>query len=78
MEITRTSLDTTRGSADWFTGDVYLDPVAAAPRGQGRGYHDTMKPALGQVAIDLIATGPGFIDKVQFVTRMFDFADDLV
>ncbi|WP_220492348.1 hypothetical protein [Propioniciclava sp. MC1683] len=31
MEITRTSLDTTRGSADWFTGDVYLDPVAAAP-----------------------------------------------
>lgn len=31
MEITRTSLDTTRGSADWFTGDVSLDPVAAAP-----------------------------------------------
>ena len=31
MEITRSSIDTTKGPADWFTGDVYLDPVAAAP-----------------------------------------------
>ena len=28
MQITR-DLDTTKGPADWFTGDVYLDPVAA-------------------------------------------------
>jgi quercetin dioxygenase-like cupin family protein len=33
MEITRSSTDTARGPADWFTGDVYLDPVAA-PTGQ--------------------------------------------
>lgn len=29
MQITRSSLETTRGPADSFTGDVYLDPVAA-------------------------------------------------
>jgi quercetin dioxygenase-like cupin family protein len=31
MDITRSSLDTIQAPADWFTGDVYLDPVAAAP-----------------------------------------------
>jgi quercetin dioxygenase-like cupin family protein len=35
MEITRTSLDTAKGPADWFTGDVYLDPVAS-PSPPGR------------------------------------------
>ena len=29
MEITRSGLDTVKGPVDWFTGDVYLDPVAA-------------------------------------------------
>ena len=29
MQITRSSIDTTKGLADWFTGDVYVDPVAA-------------------------------------------------
>ena len=29
MQITRSSLDTNRGPADWFTGDVYIDAVAA-------------------------------------------------
>ena len=29
MEITRSSLDTTRGSSDWFSGTVYIDGVAA-------------------------------------------------
>ena len=28
MQITRSSLDTFRGPPEWFTGDVYLDPVA--------------------------------------------------
>ena len=28
MQITR-SIDTTKGPADWFTGDVYIDAVAA-------------------------------------------------
>lgn len=28
MKITRSSVATTKGSADWFTGDVYVDPVA--------------------------------------------------
>ena len=31
MEVTRGGPDTNKGPADWFTGDVYLDPVAAAP-----------------------------------------------
>ncbi len=31
MEITRSGLDTAKGPDDWFTGDVYIDPVAAAP-----------------------------------------------
>ncbi len=29
MQITRSSPDTNLGPADWFTGDVYIDPVAA-------------------------------------------------
>src|SRR5947209_2713803 len=28
MQITRKTLETGRGSADWFTGVVYVDPVA--------------------------------------------------
>jgi quercetin dioxygenase-like cupin family protein len=31
MQITRSSLDTVKGPDDWFTGDVYIDPVAAMP-----------------------------------------------
>ncbi len=29
MQITRSSLATQKGPADWFTGDVYIDAVAA-------------------------------------------------
>ena len=29
MKITRSNLDTAKGPADWFTGDVYIDAVAA-------------------------------------------------
>src|SRR6188472_1270608 len=29
MEITRSGIDTQKGPADWFTGDVYIDAVAA-------------------------------------------------
>jgi quercetin dioxygenase-like cupin family protein len=35
MQITRNSLDTVPGPADWFTGEVYLDGVAV-PAGQSR------------------------------------------
>jgi quercetin dioxygenase-like cupin family protein len=28
MHITRSSIDTSKGPADWFTGDVYIDTVA--------------------------------------------------
>jgi quercetin dioxygenase-like cupin family protein len=35
MQITRNTLDTTPGPSDWFTGDVYLDSVAA-PGGTSR------------------------------------------
>jgi quercetin dioxygenase-like cupin family protein len=29
MEITRSSIDTGKGQADWFTGDVYVDPIVS-------------------------------------------------
>ena len=29
MEITRNTLDTSPGPADWFTGTVYIDTIAA-------------------------------------------------
>src|SRR3954447_9400302 len=29
MQITRSSIQTQKGPADWFTGDVYIDAVAA-------------------------------------------------
>ena len=29
MQITRTTVETQKGPADWFTGDVYIDAVAA-------------------------------------------------
>ena len=29
MQITRNSIETDRGPADWFTGAVYIDAVAA-------------------------------------------------
>ena len=31
MNITRSGLDTNKGPAEWFTGDVYLDPIATGP-----------------------------------------------
>jgi quercetin dioxygenase-like cupin family protein len=35
MQIIRSSVDTMNGPADWFTGDVYID-VIAAPSGSSR------------------------------------------
>ena len=35
MEITRIGIPTNPGPSDWFTGAVYLDPVAA-PAGPSR------------------------------------------
>jgi quercetin dioxygenase-like cupin family protein len=29
MQIARSSIETQKGPADWFTGDVYIDAVAA-------------------------------------------------
>jgi quercetin dioxygenase-like cupin family protein len=46
MEITRSSIDTLRGPGDWFTGEVYIDPVAAAP-------------APGRVQANLVHFTPG-------------------
>lgn len=31
MDITRSSIATAKGPAEWFSGDVYLDAVAASP-----------------------------------------------
>jgi quercetin dioxygenase-like cupin family protein len=33
MHITRSTTDTQKGPADWFTGDVYIDAVAAPAGG---------------------------------------------
>jgi quercetin dioxygenase-like cupin family protein len=46
MEITRTALGTAKGPSDWFTGDVYIDAVAAAP-------------APGRVQANLVHFTPG-------------------
>jgi quercetin dioxygenase-like cupin family protein len=35
MQITRNSLETSTGPSDWFTGTVYIDPVAT-PSGPSR------------------------------------------
>ena len=35
MQITRNTTDTSRGPDEWFTGDVYVDPVAV-PSGGSR------------------------------------------
>ncbi len=29
MQITRSNIETQKGPADWFTGDVYIDAIAA-------------------------------------------------
>lgn len=31
MHITRSSIDTMKGPAEWFTGDVYIDAIASEP-----------------------------------------------
>ena len=31
MQLTRSTTATVKGPADWFTGDVWIDAVAAAP-----------------------------------------------
>ena len=44
MQITRSSTDTAKGPADWFTGDVYIDAVAtpsAPARAQANLVHFT-------------------------------------
>jgi quercetin dioxygenase-like cupin family protein len=33
MQITKNSLETAKGPSDWFTGDVYIDTVAAPSEG---------------------------------------------
>ena len=46
MDITRHGLETAKGPGDWFTGDVYIDRVAAAP-------------APGRVQANLVHFTPG-------------------
>jgi quercetin dioxygenase-like cupin family protein len=46
MEITRSAGETGKGPAAWFTGDVYIDAVAAAP-------------APGRVLANLVHFTPG-------------------
>ncbi|HUK45529.1 MAG TPA: cupin domain-containing protein [Gaiellaceae bacterium] len=37
MQMTRNSLETGRGPADWFTGEVYVDTIAAPSAGSRLG-----------------------------------------
>jgi quercetin dioxygenase-like cupin family protein len=37
MQITRSSIDTMKGPADWFTGDVYIDTIAAGSQPSSHG-----------------------------------------
>ena len=46
MQITRSGIDTAQGPDSWFTGDVYIDAVAAAP-------------APGRVQANLVDFTPG-------------------
>jgi quercetin dioxygenase-like cupin family protein len=46
MEITRSTIDTVKGSVTWFTGDVYVDAVAAPT-------------APGRVQVNLVHFTPG-------------------
>jgi quercetin dioxygenase-like cupin family protein len=46
MQITRSGIDTAKGPDSWFTGDVYIDAVAAAP-------------APGRVQANLVHFAPG-------------------
>ena len=46
MKVTRNNIRTTEGPSEWFTGDVYIDPVAAAP-------------APGRVQANLVHFTPG-------------------
>ena len=43
MQITRSSIDTLKGPADWFTGDVYIDAAPPPPArrrcGRARALH---------------------------------------
>lgn len=48
MQITRNGLETGRGPADWFTGDVYIDTIASpsdASRVSAAVVHFTPAPA---------------------------------
>jgi quercetin dioxygenase-like cupin family protein len=46
MQVTRNSVETNRGPSDWFTGDVYIDAVAA-PGGGARVSASTVHFAPG-------------------------------
>ncbi len=46
MQITRSSIDTAKGPAEWFTGDVYIDAVAATP-------------APGRAQVNMVHFAPG-------------------
>ena len=71
MEITRSSLDTAAGPSDWFTGAVYIDPVAAvsgASRVSASNVHFTPGArthwhthAIGQVLY--VTHGAGFVRR---------------
>ena len=46
MEIIRSGNDTGKGPAEWFTGDVYVDVIAAAPApARAQGYLVHFAPA---------------------------------
>jgi hypothetical protein len=49
MQITRNGMDTTAGPREWFTGAVYIDPVATPSGWRGaKSLHDPPRDARGR------------------------------
>ncbi|WP_410469088.1 hypothetical protein [Streptomyces sp. G-5] len=62
MQITRSSIDTVKGPADWFTGDVCVDAVIA------NGELDRARAETGE-AIELLGTAEELAQAVHWLSR---------
>ena len=71
MQITRSSIDTAKGPADWFTGDVYIDAVAAAPA-PSRVTADVTSEDDVQAAVDHTVERFGRLDAADESAEQFD------
>ena len=81
MQLTRNSIETQKGPADWFTGDVYIDAIAA-PSGTSifpgagavtahRGSETGGEPSWDPPPEDVPKTLLGHIERLLGVERSF-------